>query len=210
MNKIFIILILAITTGLAQAQSPEQILDKVATQHKKNVNYFIAFDYELNNPKTGVSQKETGEVYTAKKKYNLSLLGIKQIYNGKKLYTIDKETQEVIITNPKDNDDDLITPTKVLDMYKNGFKLSLDQKKTIKGNPIQYIKLVPEKKSDIKHYLVGVNTNNNTLYQYQSVNQENTKTTLTITKYLENLIIPKNIFKFNNKEYIKKGYFITE
>lgn len=188
----------------ANAQSAKDLLDEVSNSYSKIPSYYIKFEMkEDNNP------SETGEVYAAKEKYNLNVMGINQIYDGKTLYTVSKEDKEVTVSIPGKESDDLLTPVKVLGLYKTGYKYEMDKNTTVDGKKIQFIKLTPTGNSEVKYILVGINLESKTLYQYQEFHKSGTKRTITVKDYLENLIIPKALFKFDKPKYESDGYIVT-
>ena len=209
MKKIILnFIFLLVGVGMVNAQSAKEMLDKVQNKYQNAQTYYIKFDFE--HQANGQNQKKSGEVYSSKQKFNLNVEDINQIYDAKKLYTIDKGEKEVVVSNAS-NTDDFLTPTKILNSYKTGFQYSLDGKKTIGGQTIQYVKLTPTvKNSPMKYCLLGINTKNNQIYSFQEVAKDGSKTTITVKEYLENLIIHKDYFNFDPKKYKSKGYIVTQ
>lgn len=209
MKKIFFsFILLLVGVGMVNAQTAKEFLDKVHTKYQNAQSYYIKFDFDYQN--SGQNQKKTGEVYSSKQKFNLNVDDVNQIYDGKKLYTIAKDEKEVVISDAS-NTDDFLTPTKVLSSYKTGFQSSLDKKQTIGGQTIQYIKLTPTtKNSPMKYCLLGINTKNNQIYSFQEFGKDGSKTSITVKEYLENLIIHKDYFNFDQKKYKSKGYIVTQ
>lgn len=206
MKKLLYTVLLVTISATTFAQNAEKILDDVSDLYKNQKSFYIKFKSDLDNKEVKTKDNYGGEVYVKGDKYNLTIpkLDIRQIYDGDKLYTISSENQEITVTKPEKGSEELFTPTKVLDIYKDGYTLSLDKKS---GN-IQYIKLVPKKKSDIKYILVGVDTKNNHLVELTQMNNKNTSTTLTVEKQVDNVIIPSSLLNFNKKFY--KNYYISE
>ncbi|SMC51731.1 LolA family protein [Moheibacter sediminis] len=203
---IFFTVILLSLSISANAQNAKELLDQVSNSYSKIPTYYIKFEVK----ESGNSKGEIGEVYASKEKYNLNVMGINQIYDGKTLYTISKEDKEVTVSIPTKDSDDLLTPVKILGMYKTGYKYELEKTSTIDGNKIQFIKLTPTGNSDVKSISVGINTNNKTLYQYKETNKNGGTRTITVKDYLENLIIPKPLFKFDKSKYESDGYIVTQ
>lgn len=188
------------------AQNAKELLDQVSNTYIKIPTYYIKFEVK----ESGNSKAETGEVYAAKEKYNLNVMGINQIYDGKTLYTVSKEDKEVTVSAPSKDSDDLLTPVKILGMYKTGYKYELEKTSTVNGDKIQFIKLTPTGNSEIKSISVGINTKNKTLYQYKENHKNGGSRTITVKDYLENLIIPKPLFKFDKSKYESDGYIVTQ
>lgn len=195
---------LFLTCLSVQAQTPKELLDEVSDSYHKIPSYYIKFEF-----KEGNGTAETGEVYAAKEKYNLNVMGINQIYDGKNLYTVSKEDKEVTVSTPEKNSEDLLTPVKILGMYKTGYRYEMDKSSTIGGAQIQFIKLNPTGNSELSLIRVGINMESKTLYQYQEFYKNGTTRTITVKDFLENLIIPKALFKFDRPKYENDGYIVT-
>lgn len=204
MNKyLFPFIVLFLFSVNLNAQNAKELLDEVSNSYSKIPSYYIKFEIKENG------SSETGEVYASKEKYNLNVMGINQIYDGKTLYTIIKEDKEVTVSTPAKDSDDLLTPVKVLGMYKTDFKYEMDKTNTSEGQKIQFIKLTPTENQELKYILVGINLNQKTLYQYQEFHKNGTTRIITVKDYLENLIIPKALFKFDKPKYESEGYIVT-
>lgn len=208
--KKFNLLVVLLLSTITFAQNAKGILDKVSANYKNKKSYYIKFKSELNNEKTNTKDNYSGEIYIKKEKYNLSIpkMGIQQIYTGDKLYSINNEMEEITVTKPEKNSTELFTPTRVLDIYKTGFNLSIDGKENTHNKTITKIKLIPINQKNLRYIIVGVNQKDNTLHYLQEVDNNNTKTTFTVEKQLSNIIIPKSLLIFNKKFY--KNYYISE
>jgi len=202
---VFSILASMLAFGFLNAQTAQQWMDKVSENYQKIPTYYIKFELK----ESGAQKAHTGELFAAKERYSLDVMDIKQIYDGKMLYTVSKEDKEVTVSTPEPDSDDLLTPTKILKMYKSGFQLSLGKTETIAGEKIQFIKLIPTTNSEVESILVGVNVKNNTLQQYKEFYRNGNSRFITVKEYLENLIIPRALFKFDQSKYEKDGYIVT-
>lgn len=206
MKKLFLFssVFLLAAIGL-KAQSADDILDKVSRNYQKLAAYYIKFEFtDSENQKT-----ETGELFAAKEKYNVEVMDIRQMYDGKSLYTISKEDKEVTVSQPSPDSDDFLSPTKILNVYKSNFKVSLSKTETVNGKKVQYLKLTPKSKSDIDYAQIGIYTDSNTLYNYKEFYPGGGSRSFVVKEYLENLIIPKALFKFDKSKFEKDGYIVT-
>src|SRR5690606_20288893 len=202
---VFSILASMLAFGFLNAQTAQQWMDKVSENYQKIPTYYIKFELK----ESGAQKAHTGELFAAKERYSLDVMDIKQMYDGKMLYTVSKEDKEVTVSTPEPDSDDLLTPTKILKMYKSGFQMSLGKIETIAGEKIQFIKLTPTMNSEIESILVGINVKNNTLQQYKEFYKNGNSRFITVKEYLENLIIPRALFKFDQSKYEKDGYIVT-
>lgn len=207
MKKIIFTFILLVFGVAINAQTAKQILDNVYTKYTNANSYYIKFDFKhTQNNKTTTN---SGEVFSMKQKFNLNVGDINQIYTGTKLYTISKDDKEVTISDTS-NSEDFLTPTKILNNYRTGYTYTLSNKKTVGANTIQFIKLTPTKSSTIKYCVLGVNTSNNQIYDYNEFGKNGEITSVTVKDYVENLLIHKSYFNFDQKKYKSQGYVITQ
>ena len=207
MKKVLFSLFTFLIVGVSmQAQTAKEWLDRVSDTYQKIPTYYIKFEMKESNG----AKPEKGEVFASRDKYSLDVIGIKKLYDGKTLYTISKEDKEVTVSNPKPDSDDLLTPTKVLRMYKSGYTTSLCKVSTINGHKVQLIRLTPQNNSNTNYIEVAVNVADNTLEQYKEVFKSAESRTITVKEYIENLIIPRSLFKFDQSKYEKDGYIVTE
>jgi hypothetical protein len=95
-------------------------------------------------------------------------------------------------------------------MYKSGYSISLDKTSNSNGKSIQYIKLKSLKNSEVESILVGINKKNSTLTEYKEIFKNGNSRTITVKEYLENLIIPRTLFKFDRPKYENDGYIVTQ
>ncbi len=201
-NKI-VIIGLIVSTFINAQTSGKVLLDQVTKKMKSYTSMYSTFDYSLDNQKENIHDNQQGYIYIKGDQYHLSLLDIKQIYNGKKIYTISEEDEEVTISSGK-NEETLLTPNKVLNSYKKGFKITLGNQK----GDIQYIVLTPEKKNNTKKVIIGINTKTNDLYSVMEENNEGTQTTLTLTHFIPNFPVPLLLLQYDKNKY--QNYLITE
>lgn len=205
-KTLFTLLLVFLGTGMTvHAQNAREWLDLVEKTYDNSATYYIKF--ELEN--AGDDKPMTGELFASKDKYSVQIGEIKQIYDGKKLYTISTDDKEITVSKPDANSDDFLSPTKVLKMYKTGFDATLGKVETVEGKKIQFIKLLPKEKSEVTEAEVGIDTSNNSLKLYSEKDGAGNKRTITVKQYLEDLIVPGAIFKFDQSKYEKDGYVVT-
>lgn len=191
------------------ANAAKNLLDKVVSKAKSYKNIVIDFKYAINNSKENINQENKGTVSLQGNKYNLSFLGITKIFDGKKIYTIVPEDEEITISNHDENDANAMSPNKIFTFFKKGFKFSMDIKQPLAGKTIQYIKLTPSSVVDKrKEILIGIDTKNNQIYNLIEVGKNGTKTTLTVSSFKFNQVLAKNEFTFVKAKY--PNYYINK
>jgi len=211
MKRIFslIIIFLSITSQAQDATKAKALLDKVSAKAKSYKNIQIEFKYSLQNLKENINQDSKGNVTLSGNQYVLNFMGVTKLCDGKKIYTISKEDEEITISSVKGGEDDADTPAKMLTFFSKGFKYAWDITQTVQGKKIQYVKLTPiSSKDERKQILVGVDTKTNQIYNTITVGKNGTKITLTVNSFKTNLTLPKNQFTFAQSKY--PNYYINK
>ena len=211
MKRIIVLLVLFISATIFAQNSSEakSLLDEVNAKVKSYENISIDFKYVLNNSEENISQETRGNVVMQDEKYVLNVLGITRIYDGKTLYSISPEDEEVTISTENIEDENTITPSKMLSFYENGYNYSMDIIQNLNGRKIQYIKLLPiNSNSEIKHVLLGIDIKTKHIYNLIEIGSNNTKTTLTVNSFKTNEPLSKTLFTFDESRY--KNYYINK
>ncbi len=210
MKKLGIVFLILIGLAVnAQDKRAKDLLDDVTEKIKSYDNIVIDFKYSLNNAKENVNQESKGNVILDGNKYVLNLMGVTKIYDGKKIYTINPEDEEVTISSANDSDAKAITPSKLLTFFNAGYRFDWDDLQDVKGRKIQYIKLDPiNPKDQRKEILLGIDIQTKTIYNLIEVSKNGTKTTLTVNSFKINQPLPQNQFTFVASKYPK--YYINK
>lgn len=210
MKKI-ITLLLILSTSFIYAQDTEAkaLLNKVSSKVKSYNNIRIDFKYVLQNLSENVNQETRGDVVIQGDKYKLNILGITRIFDGKTLYSISPEDEEVTISTDNSEDENSITPSKMLSFYEKGYSYKMDITQNIKGRKIQYVKLTPiDSNSEIKQILLGIDANTNHIYNLIETGKNGTQTTLTVNSFKTDEPLSKTLFTFDESKY--KDYYINK
>jgi outer membrane lipoprotein-sorting protein len=193
----------------AQDKKAKDLLDQVTAKVKSYENIVIDFKYALNNSKENINQESKGNVTMKGNMYVLNLMGVTKIFDGKKIYTINPEDEEVSISKLNEKDDQAVTPSKMLTFYNSGYKYTWDIKQNVKGRQIQYVKLVPTSAKDQrKEILLGIDIQTKNIYNLIEMGKNGTKTTLTVNSFKINQPLSKNQFTFEASKYPK--YYINK
>ena len=200
--------VLSITFTNAQNKG-KALLTQVSEKVKNYDNIAIDFKYVLENTAENIKQETRGDVILAKEKYKLNILGLTRLYDGKTLYTISPEDEEVTISSHTEDDAEAITPSKMLSFYEDGYTYALDIVQNIKGRKIQYVKLTPiDSNSEIETILLGIDASTKHIYNLIQMGKNGTKTTLTVNSFKTNAPLSKTLFTFDANKY--KDYYINK
>jgi outer membrane lipoprotein-sorting protein len=211
MKNIIVLMIAILSTFSVNAQDNSKaktLLNEVSSKVKSYDNMVIDFKYSLENSAENMSQETRGDVSINGEKYVLNLMGTTQIFDGKKIYTIIPEDQEINISNYVAEDDNNITPSKMLTFYQEGYTYKWDITQDIKGRKIQYIKLTPiDSNADVKNILLGIDSQTKHIYNLIQTQDNGTKITITIKSFKTNQPLAKNLFTFKEDRY--KDFYIN-
>lgn len=209
MKKLSILLALVLTSSIFAQDKAKALLSEVSNKVKSYDNISVDFKYELNNVSENINQETKGDVTIQDDKYVLNVLGVTRIYDGKILYNISPEDEEVTISSENTEDEGTITPSKMLSFYEDGYTYKMDILQNVKGRKIQYVKLVPiDSNAEIKHVLLGIDATTKHIYNLIEVGKNGIKTTLTVNSFKTNQAIPKSLFTFDESKY--KDFYINK
>ena len=209
LKNILLVLFITLTFSSFAQNKAKSLLNEVSEKVKSYENITIAFKYVLENTAEDIKQETRGDVIMQGDKYKLNILGITRLFDGKTLYNISPEDEEITISSENDNEEDTITPSKMLSFYEDGYSYEMDIIQNIKGRKIQYVKLIPiDSNSEIKNILLGIDAETKHIYNLIQIGKNETKTTLTVNSFKSNTPLSKTLFTFDSNKY--KDYYINK
>ena len=182
------------------------ILDAISTQYKSKNNVYFKFVYGTGNSKK-ITRTEPGIFYSAKDKYKLKIMGTEQIFDGKKLYNISAEDQEVTVAKPTGNEQ-MFSPLNYIEEYKKGYNVKYMGKLIVNGVNSDYIKLTPTSKNGIQEVNLFVNAAKKQIVKVEQFSTDKSVSVIAISDYKENQILSSALFNFDRDQY--KNYLVTE
>lgn len=204
----FFLLLISALPASAQDKKAKDLLDEVTAKVKTYDNITIDFKYSLSNSKENINQESKGNVILRGNLYVLNLMGTTKLFDGKKIYTINPEDEEITISKFDEKDSNAITPSKMLTFFNSGYKFFWDIQQNIKGRKIQYIKLIPTGKDQRKEILLGIDVQTKNIYNLIETGKNGTRTTLTVNSFKTNQPLSKNQFTFAESKY--PNYYINK
>lgn len=189
-------------------QQASELLNKISSIIKNYKNIEIDFTYNLENQKEHISEKTHGTVILKDDKYRLNLMGMEQLFDGEKIYMISSEDEEINISKAQE-EENIITPSKIFTFFEKGFEYQMDIIQSIKGRDIQYIKLTPENKNEnLKQILLGVDLQTQHIYKVIQQEKNGSNTTITINNFKTDIPLSETLFTFDANKY--PDFFIND
>lgn len=211
MRNLITICIALFTLTTLTAQDAKSLLDDVSKKVKSYENIKIDFKYTLNNTKENVKQETRGDVTLSGENYLLNMLGTTRIYDGKSIYNIVPEDEEVTISSYDSQDDKEITPSKMLTFYEKGYRYKMDILQKVKGRKVQFVKLIPiDSNAEIKNILLGIDLQTKHIFKLIQTDSQGTQFTITVNSFKTNQPLSNTLFNFDEAKYVGEGYYINK
>lgn len=181
-------LVLTLALGAQNATEARKMLDKTAAVIGRKGGASANFSV---NGKYG---KSSGTIAIKGNKFCARTPLAIVWYDGKTQWTYVKKSQEVNISNPTEAQQQSMNPYKFINIYKNGFKLSM--KKVSGGNEVHLY--ATNQNRTIKEIYVTIDNN----YHPKKVRmrQSNGWTTITVSNFLTKNYADSS-FRFNSKDF---------
>ena len=194
-----------------KAQNTQSLLSEVSNKVKSYENIQIDFKYSLENTRENVKQDTRANITLKGDNYVLNMLGVTRIFDGKTIYTIVPEDEEVTISDYSKEEDKSISVSEMLTFYEKGYNYKMDIQQNIRGRKIQFIKLSPiDSNTEIKNILLGIDMQTKHIYKLIQVDSSGTSYTITVNSFKTNQPISQNLFIFDEEKYTNQGYYINK
>ncbi len=194
--------------SFAQSQSAKAILDKVSAKVLTCGTIKSNFSFVMENKSENIKEKQKGKMYLKGDKYKISLDNMVIYFDGEAMWTHVKETEEVNVTEPDDDDDGslFLSPNRIFTFYKKGFTYKLTSKKPSRQVRKQgkhvYIDLIPtDDEKPFSKIQVVVDTKKLRFVSFKSFNKDGNLYQIKLTKYSENPKLPNKFYLFDKTKY---------
>ncbi|NTV84048.1 MAG: outer membrane lipoprotein carrier protein LolA [Bacteroidales bacterium] len=201
--KTFLLAALVITGQFTFAQAKktsEEILKQVSEKTKSYSTIRIGFTYNMDNPTAKVHETETGVLLVKGDQYRLDIAGQKVISDSKTSWTFIGEANEVQINSVED-DENALTPTKLLTSYSEDYKSKLVNEITKDGRALYVIELKPNADKTFTSVEMQIDKE---LFQIMRIAiQDKSGNTFSylVNKFEPNVTVKDTDFTFNAKDY---------
>lgn len=195
------LLVLLALPFLANAQyDPEarKVLDAMSEKYRNISSFSADLTQTLSNAGEGLNETMKGSV-SVKGDMFLIKMGPQEIANdGQKVYVYLEEVNEINIDFYYPDDSD-ITPSKIFDIYKEGYKYIKLPDETVNGKVCHIIDLIPEDDTGGQFYRIrlAVAKNDLMVQRYQMYDRANTVYSFTFSNVKLNANLPNSMFKFD-------------
>ena len=199
---------------IISAIKSKDVSDKRSVLHPETIKNLISkgieiiFEYSIINDTQDLQQRTDGNIIVKNDMFSLNIFGIRQIFDGEKLYTISNEDKEITISKQQVDEFNYFNPGSLLNSLKKSYSCKMDIVQKKSGSTIQYIKFIPfDSNSEIKYILVGVDIKTKIITNLVMFDENKIKTVIKIKEFNTNKSFPQSYFKFEKSKY--KEYYIN-
>ena len=202
-KRFWIVALLMFSFWGLQAQSKkeaEKLMESVINKIASYKNFEAELSYTMVNTEMNIDEKKTGKIYVSDDKYRIEMSGQIIISDGKTLWTYLEDSQEVMVSNIEDNDES-ISPTKILTSYNKDYDARFDKDATYKNSNLKLIDLKPSKGKNFEKMSVLINKKKMMLENFSVYDQNGNVFTYHIIDLKPNVELPADTFTFDPKKY---------
>ena len=186
----------------------QNLISEVLSKVKAYDNIQVEFSYILENTQEKLKQETRGSLSLKDEKYLLNLMGTTQLFDGEKIYTIIPEDEEITVSNYNPENDNQLTPSKMLTFFEEGYIYKNDILQNKDGRKIQYVKLIAkDSEADMQEALIGIDQMTKHIYNLIQSQDNGTRIEIRVTKFKPNQPLSTNMFSFDESRY--PDYYIN-
>ncbi len=200
------ILFALLFTGTLYAQNNAQgLLKKTLDKMSSYKNFKSDLTYSMVNKQNNIHEKKTGTILVEGDKFRIEIMGQIIISDGKDMWTVIKDSKEVMLSTLDPNDPSNVSPTKILEEYSD-YKAKFERgqrKRTLKT-----LLLTSKKKAAFDKVTIVIDASRFLVKQFSLYDNDGNVFTYDIYNFKANINFPKDTFTYNPKEF--PGYELED
>ncbi len=208
MNKLTLIsiLILLLYSVNLNAQNDERagkILKKFSEKTITAPSVILDFSIIMSSLKDEIIDQFDGSLTLKNEKYRLTVMGMETWFDGKSIYTYMPDVNEVMISDPDEEDGGLMSnPAKLFTMYDKEFRYRLVGEINKSGDILYEIDLYPvDREQDFHTVKLFIDKNSNFLHSAIIAGKDGNRYTFIVDGYDMTQRLPEAYFVFNESDH---------
>lgn len=201
--KLVFLPIALLLSGLLSAQSDkkaEELVKEVVDKMASYENFKAQLSYTMVNKDMDIDEKKTGSIFVKGDSYRVEMEGQIIISDGTTIWTYLVDSQEVMVSDVEE-DDEGVSPTKILTTYNEDYKASYDHDNKYKNADLKMIILKPNDGKQFEKMSILLNEKNLSLESFSVYDKNENVFTYYIINLLANLDLPASTFSFDVSQY---------
>jgi len=208
-HLLLILFFLATANIFAQSGKAKSILDKVSEKTKAYTTIKTDFTFTHRNIQEDIEEDMQGSITLKGNKYVLKLDPVVITSDAKHIWNYNKESQEVIMNDFDNDEENMLNPSNMFTMYKKGFKYKFIQERFESGRPLYIIDLYPQKVADSEYSKIQLHIDKDKMqiFQINYFGKDENRFIIKLINYKVNEDIPDSTFELSKKSYPKGTEF---
>jgi outer membrane lipoprotein-sorting protein len=202
MKSLLIILLLFSTLQLFSQSDPKSksILNKVTETTKSYSSITASFDFTMQNTNVGLKETSSGNLILQKENYKLTFNGFEIFSNGKIQWTYMPDANEVTINNADNEEEEIINPATIFNIYEKGFKNTFAGEFTNNGKKVFRIELTPLEIKEFTKIMLDIEQSTNQIVSATLLGTDKNTYIITVKSMITNKNYDASTFVFNTKK----------
>lgn len=192
-------------------QDPEarRVLDAMSNKYRQASSFSATLTQSLDNEAQGLHEQMQGSILVKGEKYLVKLGAQEFANNGEKMYVYLEEIDEINI-DYYEEDAAMLSPSKIFDIYKSGYKYMKLADETVNGKACHVIDLIPENTGSNQIYRIRLVVRKNDLmvHRYEMYDRGNTVYTFIFSDLKMNVPASDAMFQFDKNTH--PGAYIND
>jgi len=203
--RITILFALLFTGTLYAQNNAHDLLKKTLDKMSSYKNFKSGLAYSMVNKLNNIHEKKTGTILVEGDKFRIEIMGQIIISDGKDMWTVIKDSKEVMLSTLDPNDPSNVSPTKILEEYSD-YKAKFERgqrKKTLKT-----LLLTSKKKATFDKVTIVIDASRFLVKRFSLYDNDGNVFTYDIYNFKANVNFPKGTFTYNPGEF--PGYELED
>ncbi|MDR0231650.1 MAG: outer-membrane lipoprotein carrier protein LolA [Dysgonamonadaceae bacterium] len=181
----------------------KEILDLSSQKYAEAGAISASFTMNIKDEKAKTTYSFDGHIQMKGNKFHFSTPDIDSWFDGKTQWVYQKESEEVNITEPSEEEVQMINPSFIFDMFRKGSNYKfIGEKKDIKQRNVYEIELTPSnKKGEIQKITVQINKEDYMPVMFTIFYKNNLQNIIYINSYKTKQTLPDSNFVFDKKKF---------
>jgi outer membrane lipoprotein-sorting protein len=203
MKKISFLLLLMIAALGTQAQDAAKILNELSAKAKKYQSIEAEYTSRMLDQMNGIDLSTKGSIKIKGEKYHLDLGDYTLISDGSTLWTIQKESNECMIDDLADMEDEAFKPSDMFTLWEQGFKNEYKGEINVDGVDCYLIHLYPTdtEERDFHTIKMYIDKNKMELFKMEVKGREGSDMIYKVKSFKTNSSLSDSVFQFKESEY---------
>lgn len=199
-NLYILTFVLCFSFSLSAQKNAAAILNKAASQYEKSVGISVRFVSETEVP-GNLPQETEGTIDMKDNRFVLITPEIRTFFDGTTQWVYLESSDEVNVSNPSEEELELINPILLLKSYARNFTASYGKEHAEDGKNMDRIVLTPKKKNNIVRIELDMDKKTGWPCRVELLSKNNVKTAITVKELKTGVNKPDSYFVFKESDY---------